>query len=77
MIDDTRATAKALGFDPHTITVPVQLWYGEADLVGSTPPISGRTLADAIPENTLHLLPDEAHEAFFTHFAEVLDAALP
>jgi pimeloyl-ACP methyl ester carboxylesterase len=76
MIDDTRAIVRPWGFDPHSISVPVQLWYGEDDLVGTTPPSSGRILAATIPQSDATFFPGEAHEAFFTHFSEVLEAAL-
>jgi pimeloyl-ACP methyl ester carboxylesterase len=77
MIEDVKAIARPWGFELSAIDVPVTLWYGNDDLSSSTPPSSGDALAAAIPKCDAHFFDGESHEAFFTHFGDALDAALP
>lgn len=58
------------GFDPHAITVPALLWYGDDDPL--TPPQMGRYLADALPNARLTVYDGEGHMAYVTHWPEIL-----
>jgi pimeloyl-ACP methyl ester carboxylesterase len=71
LIGDLEAVAAPWGFRPEDITIPVHLWYGEAD---ASKIEHGRRLAKLIPEAITHFCPGEAHEVASTHFAEIIDA---
>jgi pimeloyl-ACP methyl ester carboxylesterase len=46
-VDDDLALISPWGFDPATIAVPVQIWYGTADVL--VPPQHGQWLASVVP----------------------------
>jgi pimeloyl-ACP methyl ester carboxylesterase len=46
-VDDDLAFTQPWGFDPATITVPTQIWYGTKDVL--VPPIHGEWLACTVP----------------------------
>lgn len=46
-VDDDLAFVSPWGFDPATITVPTQVWYGTSDVL--VPPGHGKWIADTIP----------------------------
>jgi pimeloyl-ACP methyl ester carboxylesterase len=60
------------GFDPHEVTTPAQLWYGDRDTV--TPPAAGRYLQQQIPGAQLTIFPGEGHLAAFTHWDDIITA---
>jgi pimeloyl-ACP methyl ester carboxylesterase len=47
------------GFDLSEVSMPVQLWHGTAD--DTVPLLHGRTLAEDLPDCTIHILEDEGH----------------
>ena len=67
-------TALMLGqwdFDPQAISIPVHLWYGEAD--HSTSPAMGRYLAEQIPNSIVRFYPQEGHLSLLArHTEEIL-----
>ena len=46
-VDDSLAFIWRWGFDPATITVPTQIWYGTQDVL--TPPLHGEWMARTVP----------------------------
>lgn len=67
--------ARGWGFDPADITVPVQIWHGEAD--GNVPIEDGRRLGWMIPDAVFEEVPGEGHLLFVDHAAEILKSLLP
>ena len=67
---ERRPWAFALG----DISGPVQVWHGDADR--NVLPASGSYLARSIPNATLHMVPDQAHWLYCSHFADILDSLL-
>ncbi len=61
---------RSWGFDPAAVSVPIWLWYGQADVV--TPVQMGRYLAGVLPVSHLVEYPDEGHMVYVTHWAEIL-----
>ncbi|WP_028066379.1 alpha/beta fold hydrolase [Solirubrobacter soli] len=58
-LDDDLAFVKPWGFDPAAITVPVQVWQGEQDLM--VPPAHGRWLASHLTGADAHISPTDGH----------------
>lgn len=58
-VDDDLAFTRPWGFDLASITVPVAVWQGSADLM--VPFAHGEWLAAHVPGATSHLVPDEGH----------------
>jgi pimeloyl-ACP methyl ester carboxylesterase len=73
-VQDVRLERRPWGFRLEDIECPVHVWHGEADrnvLIAH-----GAYQANAIPDATFHRLPDEGHWLVFSHFTEILDAAI-
>ncbi len=58
------------GFRLEDITVPVQVWQGDADV--NVPVAHAERQAAAIPGAVLHILPGEGHLMYVDHFDEIL-----
>lgn len=52
-VDDDLAATAPWGFDPATITVPTQVWYGTSDVLA--PPVHGEWIARTIPGAVVRL----------------------
>jgi pimeloyl-ACP methyl ester carboxylesterase len=71
--DDDVATFSPWGFDPRDIAVPVDLFYGDQDLM--VPPAHGKWLSANLPTARTHHYLDEGHLSVFTnHFGEIAAA---
>ncbi len=70
---DLTIEARPWGFSLHDITMPVNVWHGEADIV---PVEQARIMAQAIPNAHTRFFPSEGHLLFVTHFEEVLNAVV-
>lgn len=69
--DDDRAFFAAWGFDPCAITVPVQVWYGDEDMM--VPPTHGAWLAKNVSTSVEVHHPREGHVSLVTnHRAELI-----
>jgi pimeloyl-ACP methyl ester carboxylesterase len=55
------------------VRIPVQLWYGEADVIGIE---HGRWYADRLSNATLTVVPGAGHLLPLAHWREILDRAL-
>lgn len=65
--------ARPWGFDPADITVPVEIWHGDAD--GNVPIEDGRRLAGKIPDSKLEEVAGAGHLLFVDHAATILRSA--
>ncbi|MGC0368739.1 alpha/beta fold hydrolase [Microbacterium sp. SLBN-111] len=70
LIDDDLAFARPWGFAPAEVMASVLLVQGERDRV--IPPRHARLLAEALPNATLQLHPDDGHVSVLRHLAAVL-----
>ena len=70
LIDDDLAFARPWGFVPAEVVASVLLVQGERDRV--IPPHHARLLAEALPNATLQLHPDDGHVSVLRHLAAVL-----
>ncbi len=73
-VQDVTLEQRPWGFRLEDIKVPVHVWHGDADrnvLIAH-----GTYQADTIPDATFHRLPGEGHWLIFSHFTEILDAAI-
>ncbi|MBV9291753.1 MAG: alpha/beta hydrolase [Frankiales bacterium] len=59
-VDDDLAFVKPWGFDPATVSVPVALWWGEADVL--VPPAHGEWLASVLPQAVKRVSRDAGHQ---------------
>lgn len=60
------------GFDPGSVRVPVELWYGGQDWI--VPPETEQELIRKIPDITANYLPDEGHFSLpIRHFRDILE----
>jgi pimeloyl-ACP methyl ester carboxylesterase len=66
--------ARDWGFRLEDITVPVQVWQGDADR--NVPVAHADRQAAAIPRAVLHVVPGEGHAMFVDHFQEILGGLL-
>jgi pimeloyl-ACP methyl ester carboxylesterase len=57
------------GFDPSEITVPTQLWQGDADDL--VPPDWAQRLHDAIAGSTLTVVPGATHMLWYDHWDDI------
>jgi pimeloyl-ACP methyl ester carboxylesterase len=62
--------ARDWGFDLGEVTVPVQVWQGDADV--NVPVGHAERLSAAIPGAVLHVVPGEGHLMFVNHLEEIL-----
>lgn len=69
--DDALALVADWEFEPHAISVPVDVWHGHKDR--AVPLGHGRLLAQAIPSATLITQPDDGHLSLLARYAEVVD----
>ncbi|WLQ35046.1 alpha/beta hydrolase [Streptomyces castrisilvae] len=69
---DTVLAMSPWPFDPTTIAVPVDLWYGQQDTSPVHSPDLGESLTRMIPTATRHLLPTAAGSLLWTHAEDVL-----
>lgn len=72
--DDDRAFFSPWGFDPAAIAVPVEVWYGDEDLM--VPPTHGEWLGRNISTATLRHHPVEGHLSIYVNHFEELAAGL-
>jgi pimeloyl-ACP methyl ester carboxylesterase len=72
---DNIAWGASWDVDPHDVTVPTMLWYGELD--ERCPLAHGRWYADRIPDSRLVILPGEGHvDVMDAHWPDVLAGLL-
>jgi pimeloyl-ACP methyl ester carboxylesterase len=74
MVQDFELFATDWGFELSSITVPVHLWQGDADV--NVPPSHATLQHERIPGSTLHWLPGEGHLYCVDHFGEIVETLL-
>jgi pimeloyl-ACP methyl ester carboxylesterase len=62
--------ARDWGFELWEVTVPVQVWQGDADV--NVPVVHAERQSAAIPGAVLHVVPGEGHVMFVNHLEEIL-----
>ncbi len=72
LYDDMLVLSRPWGFRLENITVPVQLWHGEADTILS--PAFARFLVRTLPSCRATFYPTEGHFLCFAHWQEMLQA---
>ncbi|MGW5226080.1 alpha/beta fold hydrolase [Nocardia niigatensis] len=68
--DIRRVFTRDWGFRLADVTMPVQIWHGEAD--GNVPADDAVRLAAALPNARLHLVPGAGHLLFVDRAADIL-----
>ena len=58
------------GFHLQALRVPVDIWWGEADVYSS--PVVGKRMAELIPDAKLRLEANAGHLILFTHWEAIL-----
>lgn len=70
MHNDLVLEARPWDFAPASVTLPVDLWHGEADRM--VPPAASRALAAQLPDATGIFLPGEGHFMVLDRWPEIL-----
>ncbi|GAB7039652.1 hypothetical protein JCM9533A_35020 [Catenuloplanes niger JCM 9533] len=73
---DTVLASARWPFDPATIRMPVDVWYGADDTSPVHSPDLGATLAARIPGARRHVVPDAGGALLWTHAGPILDTLL-
>lgn len=73
-IDDDRAFFAPWGFDPTAIEVPVEIWFGDQDLM--VPPTHGAWLARTIPTATAVHRPADGHVSLLSAHGDDLAGSI-
>ena len=70
VLADARVASLPWGFKLESITIPVNLWFGDHDALTPVPMLE--SIARRIPHCRVHRFPDEGHFLFFHHLREIL-----
>ncbi|AUX48020.1 alpha/beta hydrolase [Sorangium cellulosum] len=73
---DTVLTMSPWPFDPGTLRVPVDLWYGARDTSTVHSPDFGASLAGRLPAAERRVLPEAGGSLLWTHAEEILRSLL-
>jgi pimeloyl-ACP methyl ester carboxylesterase len=73
---DTVLTMSRWPFEPESIHVPVDLWYGALDTSPVHSPDYGETLARRLPSARHHVLPQAGAALLWTHSEDILESLL-
>ncbi len=68
--DELAALTRSWGFHLQALRVPVDIWWGEADVLSA--PIVGKRMATLIPNASLRLEATAGHLILFTHWEAIL-----
>jgi len=66
-----RMLVRPWGFDLSDISVPIEIWHGDADI--NNPLQSALYLRDTIPGSHATILEREGHFNIFKHWGDILD----
>lgn len=75
MAREAKILVSPWGFSPSEISIPVDLWYWEAD--PAVPIQMGYYLASLIPRAETHFFPNGGHLGVFAHWSEILAELRP
>lgn len=64
------------GFEVETLRLPIDLWYGRLDTSPVHSPDLGVSLANRLPQATLHILDDEGGSLLWTRSHEILETLI-
>lgn len=70
LVDELAALTRSWGFHLQALRVPVDIWWGEADVYSA--PIVGKRMAQLVPNAKLHLQAHAGHLVLFTHWEAIL-----
>ena len=68
--DDVSALMCNWGFNLKDVQVPVTFWCGESD--ANVSPSAARRMAQAVPRNDLHIIPEAGHYMLLSHWEAIL-----
>ena len=71
-VDEMVTLVQSWGFHLQAIQVPVDVWWGEADVFSA--PMVGKRIQTLIPNARLHLEPQAGHLILFSHWQAILEA---
>lgn len=72
LADEIIALTRSWGYHLQSLRVPVDVWWGEADLFNA--PIVGERMAKLIPSARPHCVPEAGHLLLFSHWEAILQA---
>ena len=70
LVDELVTLTKPWGFRLQSIQIPVDIWWGEADLFCA--PGVGKRMAEMIPKAQLRLEPQAGHFMLYSHWQSIL-----
>ncbi len=68
--DDAHALMRSWGFRLEEIQIPVTFWCGESD--ANVRPSAARRMAQAVPRNSIHSIPEAGHYMLLSHWEAIL-----
>jgi pimeloyl-ACP methyl ester carboxylesterase len=74
LAEDVIVTAQPWGFELEQIEVPVELWYGSADL--AAPLAMGEYLKQHVTKSTLHIVEGQGHLLIISRWRDILASAI-
>jgi pimeloyl-ACP methyl ester carboxylesterase len=74
LAEDVIVTAQPWGFELEKIEVPIELWYGTADL--AAPLSMGDYLKQHLPKATLHIVEGQGHLLIISRWRDILASAV-
>ena len=74
LVDEIVALTRSWGFRLQSVSVPVDVWWGESDRFCS--PVVSKRMAGMIPKAVAHGDPQAGHLILFSHWEAILQALI-